>query len=130
MPQELVQLKWYHFGQNNSGGTFVHDSTAGIGHRVLVQATSHHEANRKAQDIGLYFHGIGDCECCGNRWHEQWDADEGTVEPMVYDEVMEPCTEAIALQNLGKWDWGIPSYMHFFDGTFSACKRKIVTIEA
>lgn len=70
--------KLYEFRQNNSGGDFTFDEKAGISHFVYVEATSADEANRKAEQIGLYFDGEGDCPCCGDRWCEasEYDAEE------------------------------------------------------
>lgn len=70
---EAPTLKWYEFSQNNSGGEFVVDSL--VCHRVYVQAYSAAEANEKAEGLGIYFHGLGDCECCGRRWHEVGEYD-------------------------------------------------------
>lgn len=63
---------WYEFSQNNSGGIFQIDDSVSV--YVLIQATSYVEANNKAEDIGIYFDGCDtgrDCDCCGDRWHEE-----------------------------------------------------------
>jgi hypothetical protein len=81
--------KFYHFSQNNSGGSFVLDEVSGITHHVIIEACSVDDANKRAEAIGLYFNGWGDCNCCGNRWSEQWsygDRDPGTSTPEVYGE--------------------------------------------
>ncbi len=83
---------FYEFDQNNSGGRWVSDPMRGIGPKVIIEAASAEEANAKAEDIGLYFDGEGDCPCCGDRWCEQWYDDKGTDEPMVYDRVVRPGT--------------------------------------
>ena len=126
---DLILLKWYDFRQNNSGGSFTHDANRGIGLTVLIQAANADEANRRAEDIGLYFDGCitgDDCSCCGDRWYSQWSDELGNLRPMIYDDVMEPCTEAQADLDM----WGVPSYMHFYDGSFSACKKADAAIEA
>lgn len=69
---------YYEYDQNNSGGLFDIDEEKGIGHLVVIQAYSANEANRKAQEIGLYFDGDGDCSCCGNRWWEHSALAEGS----------------------------------------------------
>jgi len=69
-----VNLKWYHFNQNNPGGSWDIDDK--IDKNVFIQAHSHYEANGLAQDIGIYFDGVEnglDCRCCGNRWTHAYD---------------------------------------------------------
>lgn len=86
-----AKLKFYHYCQNNSGGTFVLDKETGITHHVIIQAASAAEADAKAENIGLYWNGVDmgrDCHCCGDRWYRlsnSWsDIDEGKKTPMVY----------------------------------------------
>ena len=73
---------FYHFSQNNSGGSF--DWSEGLGHHVVVEAGSADEANTKLESLGGYFDGVGDCPCCGDRWYPLYD-NKGTAEPTVYD---------------------------------------------
>lgn len=72
-----MNLKWYRFGQNNSGGRFVVNDK--VDADVYIQTTSAKEANRVAEDVvGIYFNGVSDgidCECCGDRWSRQYDND-------------------------------------------------------
>jgi hypothetical protein len=72
VPERTIKTKYYEYSQNNSGGSFVLDFKRGIGHTVWVEATSKEDADRRAEAIGLYFDGYGDCSCCGNRWSEAW----------------------------------------------------------
>ncbi len=74
---------FYTFRQNNSGGSFVNDEN--LKGYVIVEANSAGEANEIAESIGIYFGGYGDCPCCGDRWSMQWDGEEGTEIPSVYD---------------------------------------------
>lgn len=76
--------KFWTFNQNNSGGHFTFDEDAGITHFVVIEAVDVDHANARAQSIGLYFGGFGDCPCCGDRWSPAWK-DEGEDEPKVYD---------------------------------------------
>ncbi len=74
--------RYYTYVQNNSGGSFT-----GPAHYVIIKATSAKEANRIAEDHGLYFNGCDtgqDCDCCGDRWNEQYDDEFGTESPMIY----------------------------------------------
>jgi len=117
MSKKNVNMKFYSYSQNNSGGSFVHDAEAGIGHYVIVEAKSALDADRRAESIGLYFDGSGDCECCGNRWSEQW-SDEGKDKPMIYDQDV---SEGVYKES---WmDWGLPSYIHYADGTIKEVKH-------
>lgn len=66
MSKEIVYL----FSQNNSGGYFVIDDK--LCPRVYIKAVSAEEANKKAEEIGIYFDGVAkdiDCPCCGDRWY-------------------------------------------------------------
>ena len=103
---------FYHYSQNNSGGSFDFDKKAGITHHVVIEAESAEAADRKAESIGLYFDGDGDCPCCGVRWHEAHD--EGTEEPSVYDRVL-------GVENKEHWGaWmteGYETVVHFTDGS-------------
>ena len=56
---------FYTYRQNNSGGTFVYDESAGISVNVIIEANSREQAKRRAEQIGLYFDGQMDCDCCG-----------------------------------------------------------------
>lgn len=68
-------MPFYEFNQNNSGGSFDFDEDAGITHIVIVEADSEGEAIKRAEGIGLYFDGKGDCPCCGDRWSYPWRPD-------------------------------------------------------
>ena len=76
---------FYHYSQNNSGGSFDFDKKAGITHHVVIEAESAEAADRKAESIGLYFDGEGDCPCCGERWSTCWpDEVEADFAPEKY----------------------------------------------
>jgi len=71
MSEETKKLNWYHFRQNNTGGSFTGPAIS-----IYVQATDSEEADRIAEDNGAYFDGSGDCMCCGFRWNESWGAED------------------------------------------------------
>lgn len=76
---------FYHFSQNNSGGSFHIDER--VAHHVIIEANSAEEANRRAESVGIYFNGCidgRDCDCCGDRWSSQWSDDAGDLEPLIY----------------------------------------------
>ena len=63
-------MKWFLWGQNNSGGSFVEDEH--LTHRVFIQAETEEEAEAKAFGFGVYYNGVEDgidCDCCGDRWY-------------------------------------------------------------
>ena len=75
--------KFFHFSQNNSGGSF--DINETVAHHVIIEAHSAKEANARAVDIGIYFNGCdtgADCTCCGDRWSTAWGDGEAT--PLLY----------------------------------------------
>ena len=104
---------FYQYSQNNSGGSFDFDREKGITHHVVIEAENASLADRRAESIGLYFDGEGDCPCCGSRWSEA-GCNEGTEEPSVYD---------IPLGVVFKSTWGgwmkegYETVVHFADGT-------------
>lgn len=76
--------KFYTFSQNNSGGYF--DINENVREYVIIEAEDHNQANKKAEEISIYFNGCEtgqDCDCCGDRWSEAWESD-GRDEPMIY----------------------------------------------
>jgi hypothetical protein len=73
-----MELKWYEYDQNNSGGFFI--SNDSVAHTVLIQAANNRIADMVAQDTaGIYFDGCHDgrdCYCCGDRWCDSSEVDE------------------------------------------------------
>lgn len=101
---------FFTFYQNNSGGSFDHDEVKGIGYRVIIEAKSENEANKRAEEIGIYFNGVNqgrDCKCCGDRWSNSFL--KGTDIPMIYNEDV---SSGIYLGNWCK----IFSYIHYLNG--------------
>jgi hypothetical protein len=83
-PKASEPAKYFHYPQNNSGGSF--DIDDAVAHHVIIQARSASEANSIAKNLGIYFNGCDDdrdCHCCGDRWSEAWDT-EGTDTPLIY----------------------------------------------
>jgi hypothetical protein len=76
--------KFFHYSQNNSGGSFDIDDS--VAHHVIIEAYDARDANNRARDVGIYFNGCEtgqDCECCGDRWYEAY-SDGGDPEPLLY----------------------------------------------
>ena len=79
-----LNLKWFTYNQNNSGGSFHKDKDVDV--YVIIQATSFKEANDFAKAIGIYFGGVAygvDCGCCGDRWYPA-DKMDGKTSPEIY----------------------------------------------
>jgi len=84
LPIDSGDVKYYDFRQNNSGGSF--DVSDNFGQNVIIAARDMREANRRAEEVGLYFDGCSsglDCDCCGDRWSEQY-SESTDVKPAVY----------------------------------------------
>lgn len=71
-------MSFYRYRQNNSGGFFTEPALY-----VFVEAGSAEEADDHAETLGVYFGGLGDCECCGSRWSTAWKSDAMEI-PCVY----------------------------------------------
>lgn len=83
--------RFFHFSQNNSGGSFSFVESEGITHHVVIEAKDAEDANITAIMKGLYFDGCDngtDCSCCGDRWSRvgQWGEEPGDEVPSVYGE--------------------------------------------
>lgn len=108
-------MGFYHFSQNNSGGSFDFDAERGISHHVIVEGNSVEEVNARAESIGLYFDGQGDCPCCGNRWSECWSGERLDLVPKVYDKQVykdAPYTDKV----FSKFINGPEGFIHYLDG--------------
>lgn len=75
-------MAFYLFRQNNSGGHMICDED--VDSYVIIEATNEGDADARAENVGIYFHGVGsyneetgeydpdggrDCPCCGDRWY-------------------------------------------------------------
>lgn len=106
-------MPYFTFSQNNSGGSFDYDGVDGISHFVIVEENSAKEALIKASIIGLYFDGAGDCACCGNRWSDYVDDEDGTKEPEI---ASRPAAELPDTRFFTKWMKGYEVFVHHKDG--------------
>ena len=57
-----IELKWFHFRQNNSGGYFKAPAV-----EVFIEAVDEAGAQARANFIGMS--NAGSCSCCGDRWN-------------------------------------------------------------
>lgn len=108
-----MDMPFFDYSQNNSGGKFDIDEEAGVSIYVIIEAADKRSADSKAEEIGLYFDGHGDCDTCGNRWYR---ADvSGSEVPSIYGE---PISDYEFELYGPKWNrTGPEAYVHFADGT-------------
>jgi hypothetical protein len=111
---DTKQSKFYHFNQNNSGGSFTFSE--GISVHVIIEALSTEHAESRAEEIGLYFDGVSegrDCGCCGDRWTRLY-GDEGHDSPYLYGDPVGGGTNDDWAR---RWSNGKPyAYVHYLDG--------------
>ncbi len=112
-----VETCFYTFRQNNSGGYWKNDQEKGIGHYVIVEAIDTGDATSRAEKIGLYFDGEGDCSCCGNRWNDYLGDDDGYNTPTIYSQPPEKMFEDSYYRDS-------LIYIHYFDGSFVQVKKE------
>jgi hypothetical protein len=109
--------KFFHFNQNNSGGSFHFMESEGITHHVVIEARDSEDANVIAIMKGLYFEGCNsgkDCSCCGDRWYRvgEWSKDCGDDVPSVYGEPL----GVKSSQSHGWMNPGRETAVHYLDG--------------
>lgn len=120
--------RFWHFNQNNSGGSFIQDHENGISHHVVIEAESATQANEIAESIGIYFNGCSDgrdCDCCGDRWSSAYG--EGDKKPSVYGQDVSK-GKISDLWIVWMKD-GIEGYIHYLNGKVKPLKgeKKIET---
>ena len=111
-------MPFFTFNQNNSGGYFDVDTRRGIDYVVIIEADNATQANEKAQQIGIYFDGVGygrDCGCCGDRWRAARGYD-GTDIPQVHSMPM-------AKYVVSKYPFWGDAYIHHANGTIERVTR-------
>lgn len=98
--------RFYHFRQNNSGGSFKVDEM--VCKHVFIEAPDAQEANRLALDMGIYFDGVCgglDCGCCGDRWDEAYG--DGENYPLKYSDKVTFDTPEEYARHLTDDSWGL-----------------------
>lgn len=106
------KTQFFHFAQNNSGGSFDFELNK-YSHHVIIEARNAEHANALAEELGLYFDGCEngiDCDCCGDRWY-QVHSDDGDDVPLVYGKPPEIHEDAWFGKDQPH------TYVHFLDGT-------------
>ena len=112
---------FYTYTQNNSGGAFIFRRKEGITHFVIIEADSATDANSRAERIGLYFGGEGDCACCGDRWYPFYSDVKGDRVPSVYGKRVTKASTAKSLELHIKWMDNKPEvFVHYKSGRILA----------
>ena len=126
---------WYLYNQNNSGGSFVYDDKNGLSVNVYIEAENSDHANEIAEQVGIYFDGEYDCDCCGNRWYPASDwpstVDHNEIpeldEPFIKDDNNESSAFKLKWMEEGKYEAFIHPLNKPFYGAhaeFKHIKRK------
>ena len=108
---------FYTFNQNNSGGSFITNDR--VAKYVIIEADSNKEADKKAEELGIYFNGCAlgfDCDCCGDRWYESYG--NGDNAPKIYDKPVKEYQDTW-FTKVGE----TYAYVHNKDGTVDTYKR-------
>lgn len=117
-------MSFFVYAQNNSGGSFRHDSR-GISVNVIIEAPDAHYADNRAESIGIYFDGCdsgADCDCCGDRWYAAYGpgepvptVGESEVQPgELFPAADDPRRGLLATKWMAE---GTPEgYIHYLDG--------------
>jgi len=82
-----METKFFKFDQNNPGGRYDHDKFLTL--RVIVEALCVEQAERIAEDKGIYYNGVNigfDCPCCGDRWYRPDKYDEIKLDGQTIEE--------------------------------------------
>lgn len=103
-----LDLKWFCFNQNNSGGHFVVDEN--VAPVVFIQARNANEAIEIAE---RFMDNSDSCPCCGDRWSFWVDDDDGADVPSQYG-------EPLKLQGPFRTE----ARLHHFDGRIETIKME------
>jgi hypothetical protein len=76
---------------------------------VWIETRDAAHANERALEVGLYFDGAGDCECCGNRWSEAYSDNKGSV--------------VVDIDAKYDFKWHDTVYVHYLNGTIGRMKE-------
>lgn len=112
-------MAFFMWNQNNSGGHFaVNDD---LTWRVVIEADTYQQAEQKAFEFGVYYNGCDDdidCSCCGDRWYEGEELDEGHLKGRTLEEYLQEYADA--------YGWEDPSIIiHYLDGTKGTITKSV-----
>lgn len=114
-PFEGKDFRFFCYRQNNSGGSFHRSEDYDV--VTIVPGTSSEDADRRAEELGIYFDGCSsdrDCSCCGDRWSRSYE--DGDEEPLVYGQTPEAYVAG---------QFSRPVIIHYPDGS----RRRVELVE-
>lgn len=112
---------FFFYRQNNSYGVFDIVEEDGISIFVIIEAEDDLHADRRAQQIGIYFDEsfVVDCDCCGARWSRA-EGKDGTTVPCYYHIPVHDMPHSVI-----NWAGDAPQgFIHYLDG-----RREAVWLE-
>ncbi len=104
-----INTKFYTFNQNNSGGYFIVSDNYGVCEFVIIEAATFYDAYSKLESIGDNVSNMFNyCTCCGERWSNYGDDDDGTETPEIY---------GVEVFKIKKEHFVSRCFIHYYDGT-------------
>lgn len=100
--QQEINMKWFAFSQNNSGGYFADDEN--VCEMVFIQAENAKMAVCKAEK---FMDNSDSCPCCGDRWNFWVDDSDGSENPEYYGESVHEITKTWSREK---------AILHYADG--------------
>lgn len=114
--QRLVDTKFFHIYQNNSGGYLIEDDEAGIGGNLIIEARDAEDALSRLNKLGNSYPGFWSyCSCCGPRWDDYIDEDDGKEIPTMYGVSVEETKKDYLHENV---------FIHYYDGKIEKVEFK------
>lgn len=114
--ERVIKTKFWEFIQNNSGGYFVEDDENGVCESVIIEAQTSDEAWNRLEKVGDKVGGFWNyCGCCGERWSNWLDEDDGKDVPMHYDTPLEEAEKSMFRDR---------AFVHYYDGSIKEFKFK------
>lgn len=121
--KRTLETKFACFAQNNSGGYYIKDETAGIGIYVVIEGTDLDDINKRANIIFEEFSSY--CPCCGKRWYEVYSDDLCDYPCDTYAKPFSSLSKELKTSWAGK-----SGYIHYMDGTIQTFADYINNIKA
>ena len=107
-------MKFYTFDQNNSGGYYIQNDTFGICEVVIIEANNASTAWEKLKSLEDEVPNLFNyCGCCGERWSNWNDDNDGTETPCIYDTPLEEVKQSVFTKR---------AFVHYLDGSFKEFK--------
>lgn len=103
--------KFYTIHRNNSGGYYMLDEFAGMGHYIIIEANSVKETKNRLEQITEGFTDY--CVCCGKRWDNFLEVEDGKDEPMIWEKTAKQYVSSSK----------VDVYIHKLDGSIEKVEK-------